>query len=133
MAANPVEIRVASYNSARSFKFDVGATALRRGSLCKFSSGKLVPLADNDENLIVWVTLQEADANATAVLAVPFTDCIAVLTYTGTVPSPAVGVAFGVTGPITLDFDNTTQILAYVLKVDTTNTKVWVTGQNLSV
>lgn len=133
--ANPLNVRVVSYNSARLWKFTVGATAMRRGSLCKFSSGLLVPLADNDENLIVWVTLNEAAANATEVQAVPLTDCIVALLYTGTVPTAptALGVAYGVTGPITVDFDNTTQILVYPVKVDTNLGIVYVTGQNLSV
>ncbi len=135
MAANVSRIRVISYNPARAFKFGIGATAMRKGSLCKFSSGLLEPLADNDENLVVWVMLQEVSASATEGLAVPLTDCVVALKYTGTVPAAptALGVQYGVTGPITVDFDNVTQILVTALKVDTTNELVWVTGQNLSI
>lgn len=133
--ANPLNVRVVSYASHRARKLNIGATAMRRGSICKFSSGLLIPASDNEENAILWVTLQEAAASATDVLCVPIQDCVMALLYTGTVPTAptAIGVAYGITGPITLDFDNTTQILLTVVDIDTSLGIVYCVMQNISI
>ena len=136
MAVNPINVRVISYNPARAFKLAGGATSFRRGAIVKLTSGLLVPAVDNDENGLFFFSMNEfATGSGQDVLVVPITDAIAVLTYTGTVPtSPtAIGVAYGITGPITLDFDNVTQILLTVLDVDTSKETVTVTGTNLSI
>ncbi len=136
MAVNPINVGVISYNDARAFKLTGGATSFRRGAIVKLTAGLLVPAVDNDENGLFFVSLQEfTTGSGQPVLVVPITDCIFRLAYTGTVPTAptAIGVAYGITGPITLDFDNVTQILLTVLAVDTNKETVTVTGTNLSI
>jgi len=121
MAANPLNVRVVSYNPARAFKVPVGATAMRRGSLAKFASGLLVPCVADDKQLQVYVTLQEVDAASTSnVLVVPIQDCVVALAYTGTVPTPTVGVSFGIDDCITVDLTDTTNKLLTALQINTT-------------
>lgn len=105
---------IVSYENSRVIEAPVGATALRQGDLCKFSSGALVPCADNDENLTVWVSLADAAAQATKSQFVPLADAKVKLSYGG---SPTVGEAYGISDQRTLDATNTTQLLLTVTKV----------------
>jgi len=122
MAANPTDLGVIQYNKARAFRAPVGATALRPGQLAKFSSNVLVPIVDNEENVNTFVVLEYSAASNTGIgtLVVPFADAVVAMTYTGT--TPTVGTAYGVTGPATVDGDNTTQLMVLVISVNTTDT-----------
>lgn len=124
MAVNPTDVRVLRYNQGRAFKAPIGATAMRPGSLAKFDTNVLVPLADNDENLAAYAILEQADAANTdpGVLVVPFADAVLELGYTG--GTPTVGTSYGVTGPQTVDVANTTQLLVTVVAVNTARTTV---------
>ena len=105
---------IMSYDNARVINALVGATALRQGDLCKFSSGALIPCADNDENLVVYVSLADAALNATSQF-VPLADAKIKLAYTGS--APTLGEAYGISDCRTLDQANTTQLLLIVVKV----------------
>lgn len=105
---------IVSFNNARVIEAPVGATALRQGDLCKFSSGALIPAADNDENLQLYVSLADAAALATKSQFVPLADAKLKMAYTGT---PTLGEAYGISDQRTLDAANTTQILLTVVKV----------------
>lgn len=104
---------IMSYENSRVINALVGATAVRQGDLCKFSSGALIPCADNDENLVVYVSLADAAIGATSQF-VPLADAKIKLAYTGT---PTLGEAYGISDARTLDASNTTQILLIVVKV----------------
>lgn len=100
---------------------DVGATAIRKGDLVKFSSGLIIPAADNDENLRVYVALERADALGTIALntgcaIVPLSGAKLRMAYTGS--TPTVGESYGISDQRTLDQANTTNLLLTVLAVD---------------
>ncbi len=98
---------------------------MRPGTLAKFSSNLLVPLAADDKQIRVYVILEQADANSTVpggVLVVPFADCVVELGYTG--GTPTVGTSYGISGPTEVDVTETTALLVTVIAVNTGRTTV---------
>lgn len=124
MATDFSDVGVISENKGRRRRLPVGATAIRPGDLVKFSSNVLVPAADNDENLQLFVALEYSAASntTTGCLVVPFGDVVANFAYTG--GTPTVGTAYGISDQRTVDVANTTQLMVLVTNVDTTNTVV---------
>lgn len=129
MAVNPTDIAVKSYDRAKAFRAPVGATAMRPGTLCKFSSNLLIPAADNDKQIRLYVVLEQADANATSTLVVPFADARIELGYSGT---PTVGTSYGISDSQTVDAADTTNLMVTVVAVNSTRTTVDVIEYQLS-
>lgn len=130
MAANPTDLRVVSYNPARARRLPMGATAIKPGQLCKFSSNVIVPAADNDKQIRFFVALEYAKISETnGILVVPFEDCVLELAYSG---SPTVGTAYGISGPATVDAADTTNLAVLVVAVNTARTTVDVIQYDLA-
>jgi len=114
----------------KAFTFPVGATAIKYGQLCKISSNLMVPCADNDENLGVYVALgnypASTDANYTTkdTTFINFKDALVGMEYTG--GTPALGVSYGISAAGIVDVANTTQLLVTVLEYDSENSLVTV-------
>lgn len=122
MSANPTDLRVVSYVKGRERRLPMGATAIKQGQLVKFSSNLIVPAADNDENIRIFVALEYAAiSQANGILVVPFADAVVEMAYSGT---PAVGVDYGISDANTVDASNTTQLLVTVLAVNTARSTV---------
>ncbi len=116
MAVNPLFRGVRSYNKGRAYRLPISATAVQYGDLLKMSSGNLVAVADNEEDVEVYVALESCTTGATDLLVVPFSDAVVELEESGTT---TVGESYGVTGPRVVDATNTTQKLVTVLKRNT--------------
>ncbi len=116
--ANPTDLRVKSYNNARAFRAAVGATAILPGQLCKFSSNVLVPAADNDKQIQLFVALEYgiSTLHDGKTLVVPFADAVVEMAYSGT---PTLGTAYGISGPATVDATDTTNDCVTVIGIDT--------------
>lgn len=121
MAANPTDLRVISHNASRARRLPMGATAIKPGQLVKFASNVIVPAADNDENIRIFVALEYGVASTGTILVVPFSDAVVEMAYSG---SPTVGTDYGISGPATVDASNTTQLLVTVLAVNTARSTV---------
>lgn len=129
MAANPTDLRVLSYNPQRARRLPMGATAIKPGQLCKFSSNLIVPCADNDKQILMFVALEYAAiSQANGILVVPFQDAIVEMAYSG---SPTVGTAYGISGAATVDAADTTNLAVLVLAVNTARTTVDVMAYEL--
>lgn len=121
MARNPAQASIkGDFN--RAISGTVGATALQFGDLCKITAGLFVPLADNDVNKSIYVANGNYDASATRGQFIPFQDVLVGLAYN---TAPTVGVAYGVSGPATIDQTDTTNKVVEVVEVDTTNEMAW--------
>lgn len=129
MAANPTDLRALAYNSSRARRLPMGATAIKPGQLCKFSSNVIVPAADNDKQIRFFVALEYGIASTGTILVVPFEDAVVEMAYSG---SPAVGVAYGISGPATVDAADTTNLAVLVLAVNTTRETVDVIQYDLA-
>jgi hypothetical protein len=103
------------WHSDKQQSFTVGATAVVSGQILKFSSGLLVTAADNDQQGLFMIALQNAAAGAQCVVSLD-ADTIFDLYYSGTA-TPAVGAAYGISDGKTMDPDNTTQKLVTVLEM----------------
>lgn len=129
MAANPTDLRVVSYNEKRARRVPMGATAIKPGQLVKFSSNVVVPVADNDKQILMFVALEYGVVSTgSTILVVPFQDAIVEMAYSG---SPAVGTAYGVSGPATVDAADTTNLAVFVVAVNTARTTVDVMAYEL--
>ncbi len=120
MAVNPTDVRVLRYNTAKAFRALIGATAMRPGALAKYSAGALIPAADNDENIRLYVILEQGDA-AARTLVVPFSDAVLEMGYTGT---PTEGLDCGISDSVTVDASNVTQLMVTIVGVNTARTTV---------
>jgi hypothetical protein len=123
-------------DSKKAFKFPVGATAIKYGQLCKISSNLMVPCADNDENLSVYVALGNYPANSDAnylageTTFVSLRDALVGMEYTG--GTPALGVSYGISAAGVVDIANTSQPLVTVLEYDAANALVTVEGYQIT-
>lgn len=130
MAANPTDLRVLVNNPARARRLPMGATAILPGQLCKFSSNLIVPAADNDKQIRLFVALEYAKISETnGILCIPFEDAVVEMAYSGT---PTVGTAYGISGPATVDASDTTNLAVLVLAVNTARTTVDVIQYDLA-
>ena len=129
MAANLTDLRVVSYNDKRARRLPMGATAIKPGQLCKFSSNVIVPAADNDKQIRFFVALEYGIASTGTILVVPFEDAVVEMAYSG---SPTLGTAYGISGPATVDAADTTNLAVLVLAVNTARTTVDVIQYDLA-
>jgi len=129
MPANPTDLRVVSYNDKRAIRLPMGATAIKPGQLCKFSSNVIVPAADNDKQIRFFVALGYGIASTGTILVVPFEDAVVEMAYSG---SPTVGTAYGISGPATVDAADTTNLAVLVVAVNSTRTTVNVIQYDLA-
>jgi hypothetical protein len=129
MPTNPAQASI-KYEEALTLTATVGATALQFGDLCKYSSGAMVPLADNDKQLKAYVCLGNYDAATAKGKFVPFSKAMVFMTYSGGTPTP--GTAYGITGPRVIDVTDTTNLMVSTHEVDSDNGGVWASEYQLS-
>lgn len=122
MAVNPTDIAVKSYNSAKAFRAPIGATAMRPGTLAKFSSNLLVPCVATDKQIRVYVILEQADANAASALVCPLGDVRLELGYTG--GTPTIGTSYGLSDALNILVSDVTNLLLTVTAVNSGRTTV---------
>ncbi len=107
---------IGSYDNSRVIEGIIGATAVRPGDLLKFDTALLVPLADNDHQIQVYVALGYGAVGA-KLSAVPLQDIVVRIKYTGS--APTIGLTYGVSDQRTLDQADTSNKLLTVVKVGT--------------
>lgn len=103
---------------SRGFHATVGATAVVRGQLVKYSSGLLVTLAADDKQLDAMVCLANG-AVGDSILVIPLVHVDEFeMATTGTFASFVVGTAYGISDGLTLDQAEVTAKLLIVTSLD---------------